>query len=74
LYKTLFWTGDAHGKLSLIDQTRLPLHVENFVCDSVEDVWNAIKVLKVRGAPAIGVAAAYGLGDGIAAVSKFCRR
>lgn len=65
MYKTLFWTGDAHGKLSLIDQTRLPLHVENFVCDSVEEVWNAIKVLKVRGAPAIGVAAAYGLVTGL---------
>ncbi len=65
LYKTLFWTGDANGKLSLIDQTRLPLHVGNIVCDSVEDVWNAIKELKVRGAPAIGVAAAYGLVIGL---------
>jgi len=65
LYKTLFWTGDADGKLNLLDQTRLPLHVENMICDSVEDVWNAIKVLKVRGAPAIGVAAAYGMVTGL---------
>lgn len=65
MYKTLCWTGDANGKLTLIDQTRLPLHVENTVCDSVEDVWHAIKVLKVRGAPAIGVAAAYGLVTGL---------
>lgn len=65
MYKTLFWTGDATGKLSLIDQTRLPLHVENTVCDSVEDVWHAINVLKVRGAPAIGVAAAFGLVTGL---------
>ena len=65
MYKTLSWSGDATGKLSLIDQTRLPLHVENIVCNSVEDVWNAIKVLKVRGAPAIGVAAAYGLVTGL---------
>lgn len=65
MYKTLFWTGDAGGQLHLIDQTRLPLHVENMTCETAEDVWNAIKVLKVRGAPAIGVAAAYGLVIGL---------
>ena len=65
LYKTLFWTGDAGGQLHLLDQTRLPQHVEDTICTTVEDVWNAIKVLKVRGAPAIGVAAAYGVVIGL---------
>ena len=61
MYKTLFWTGDACGQLQLLDQTRLPLHFENTICTTADDVWNAIKILKVRGAPAIGVAAAYAL-------------
>lgn len=67
MYKTLSWIGEAHGRLQLLDQTRLPQHVENAVCTTVDDVWNAIKVLKVRGAPAIGVAAAYGLVIGLQA-------
>jgi methylthioribose-1-phosphate isomerase len=65
VYKTLFWTGDACGQLHLLDQTQLPMHVENVSCATAEDVWNAIRVLKVRGAPAIGVAAAYGLVLGV---------
>ena len=65
MYKTLFWTGDACGQLHLLDQTLLPLQIHNTICVSVEDVWQAIKVLKVRGAPAIGVAAAYGLVIGL---------
>ncbi|MDR5781901.1 S-methyl-5-thioribose-1-phosphate isomerase [Caballeronia sp. LZ065] len=49
------------GDLLLLDQTRLPheIVVEN-VAD-VQAVWRAIRELRVRGAPAIGVAAAYGL-------------
>ncbi|MDR5822957.1 MULTISPECIES: S-methyl-5-thioribose-1-phosphate isomerase [unclassified Caballeronia] len=49
------------GDLLLLDQTRLPheIVVEN-VAD-VQSVWRAIRELRVRGAPAIGVAAAYGL-------------
>lgn len=48
-------------QLYLLDQTRLPLETIIERQDSVEEVWQAIRVLKVRGAPAIGVAAAYGL-------------
>ena len=70
LYKTLCWTGDANGQLLLLDQTRLPLHVEHTLCTTAEDVWNAVKVLKVRGAPAIGVAAAYGVVIGLQASRK----
>lgn len=50
-----------NGSLFLLDQTRLP-HAETVEEQrTVEDVWLSIKQLKVRGAPAIGVAAAYGL-------------
>ncbi len=58
---TLAWDGDADGTLRLLDQTLLPGRVEYRVCSTAEDVWNAIRELCVRGAPAIGVASAYGL-------------
>jgi methylthioribose-1-phosphate isomerase len=60
--ETLRWSGDAAtGKLVLIDQTLLPTVLEYIECGDVEAVWEAIKVLRVRGAPAIGIAAAYGV-------------
>jgi methylthioribose-1-phosphate isomerase len=49
------------GVLHLLDQTRLPLAEEWLACRTVEEVADAIRRLAVRGAPAIGVAAAYGL-------------
>lgn len=59
--KTLEWIGDARsGFLRLLDQTRLPTEVTYLDCHDVQSVWDAIKRLSVRGAPAIGVAAAYG--------------
>jgi methylthioribose-1-phosphate isomerase len=58
---TLKWTGGSGGALQLLDQTLLPLRVETRTCTTAEDVWDAIRRLCVRGAPAIGVAAAYGL-------------
>jgi len=56
---TLKWLGD---KIELIDQTVLPNEVKYESFDSVKGVWEAIQVMKVRGAPAIGVTAAYGMG------------
>jgi methylthioribose-1-phosphate isomerase len=47
--------------LFLLDQTRLPLQIHIERQDSAQQVWQSIQQLKVRGAPAIGVAAAYGL-------------
>jgi methylthioribose-1-phosphate isomerase len=47
--------------LILIDQTRLPRETAFVVCRTPEDVAEAIRSMRVRGAPAIGVAAAYGL-------------
>ncbi len=56
------WEAD---RLILLDQTLLPNKVEYFSANTIQDVRNAIKTMQVRGAPAIGVAAAYGLYLGI---------
>ena len=48
-------------KLALLDQTKLPGEEIYIEIQTKEDMWDAIYHLKVRGAPAIGVAAAYGL-------------
>jgi methylthioribose-1-phosphate isomerase len=56
---TLRWEGEVGGHLALLDQTRLPNEVVELHCHSVEEAWDAIKRLVVRGAPAIGVAAGY---------------
>jgi methylthioribose-1-phosphate isomerase len=56
------WIGDAcGGHLRLLDQTRLPDETAYLDCHDQKTVWDAIRRLVVRGAPAIGVAAAYGL-------------
>jgi len=62
---TLRWQGDVDGHLVLLDQTRLPAETAYLDCRSVDDVRQAIKRLSVRGAPAIGVAAAYGVCIGV---------
>ena len=48
-------------KMLILDQTKLPGEEVYIEMKTKEDVWDAIFKLKVRGAPAIGVAAAYGL-------------
>lgn len=50
-----------NGQMTILDQTKLPGEEVYIKIETKEDVWNAIYHLKVRGAPAIGVAAAYGL-------------
>ncbi len=62
---TIRWQGDIDGHLVLLDQTRLPGETVYLGCHAVEDVWQAIRRLSVRGAPAIGVAAAYGVCVGV---------
>ena len=69
-YHTLTWQGDANGTLLMIDQTLLPTEFREITCDSVESVYEAIRVLRVRGAPAIGVAAAYGIVIGLQSVRE----
>lgn len=48
-------------KVIIIDQTQLPNREEFLVLDTEEDLYDAIKKLKVRGAPAIGICAGYGI-------------
>jgi methylthioribose-1-phosphate isomerase len=57
---TIEWIGEIDGFVRLIDQTRLPGELVCRECRTVEDVWEAIRSLRVRGAPAIGIAAAMG--------------
>ncbi len=59
LPKTLALNED--GALEILDQRRLPEEVRFIECTSLEDVARAIEDMAVRGAPAIGIAAAYGL-------------
>lgn len=49
------------GKLVIIDQTKLPGVVEYLTLDTAEDIFDAIFELRVRGAPAIGICAGYGI-------------
>jgi len=60
--KVVEWVGDApRGHLRLLDQTRLPTETVFIDCKDAQAVWEAIQRLAVRGAPAIGVAAGYGM-------------
>jgi methylthioribose-1-phosphate isomerase len=56
--QALQWTGEA---LKVLDQRRLPEHIVYDDCKDADDVANAIISMRVRGAPAIGIAAAYGV-------------
>ncbi len=58
MIKTMYWENNL---LYLLDQTILPHEEEYLVCGSYQDVITAIKTMIVRGAPAIGVAAAFGM-------------
>jgi methylthioribose-1-phosphate isomerase len=59
--RTIQWVGDSNGFVRLIDQTLLPNALEYRDCRTAEEVWEAIRKLRVRGAPAIGIAAAMGV-------------
>lgn len=57
---TLFWD-DEPGELVLLDQRLLPGQTAYLRCRTLQEVYDAIQTMAVRGAPAIGVAAAYGM-------------
>lgn len=62
---TIEWNGGIDGCARLLDQTLLP-HEEKYIdCRNIETMWHAIRELKVRGAPAIGVAAGMGVVLGV---------
>ncbi|WP_337098968.1 S-methyl-5-thioribose-1-phosphate isomerase [Paenibacillus sp. YIM B09110] len=56
--QSVIWTED---RLDLLDQRLLPEEIVYLPLTTSEDVWEAIRHLKVRGAPAIGISAAYGV-------------
>lgn len=64
-YVSVRWQGDSLGVLELLDQTLLPEAVEMIPIRSVEQAHEAIVALRVRGAPAIGIAAAYAVVTGL---------
>jgi len=74
--RPILWTGQA---LELLDQRKLPFVVEHITCRDSDEVAQAIRDLAVRGAPAIGIAAAWGVvlaaagveaGDGASALQQ----
>ncbi|MEJ2683304.1 MAG: S-methyl-5-thioribose-1-phosphate isomerase [Candidatus Sulfobium sp.] len=58
MVKTIEW---VDGRVVMLDQSRLPVEVVNIECDSYVQVAECIKKLCIRGAPAIGIAAAMGV-------------
>src|SRR5579862_3354346 len=63
MVETVEWTPAG---VVMIDQRRLPLHEEFVTCRTYEEVAAAIREMVIRGAPAIGVAAAMGVALGVA--------
>ncbi len=63
--ETLRWTGGLDGALRIIDQRLLPGELVFRDMGAVEEVFEAIRTLAVRGAPAIGIAAGYGVFIGV---------
>lgn len=53
------------NKVKIVDQALLPTKLKYIYCSSLKSIWNIIKKMNIRGAPALGVAAAYGVYFGI---------
>jgi len=58
--------GGLDGHIELVDQTLLPQTLQVKRCQKVEQLWEAIRSLRIRGAPALGVAGAMGVVLGVA--------
>ncbi|MBU4484201.1 S-methyl-5-thioribose-1-phosphate isomerase [bacterium] len=76
IIKTIQWKDD---KVIILDQTKLPLKEEYKVYEDYVEIANAIKTMVIRGAPAIGVAAAMGvavgsLGTGVDTFGEFFKK
>src|SRR5690242_546386 len=67
MLKTIEWTGHS---VRLLDQTKLPIETVYVDITDERQMWDAIKRLVVRGAPAIGVAAAFGVFLGLKDVDE----
>jgi len=64
---TIEWDGQ---RIRMIDQRKIPAKREWFICRGYQDVIKAIEKMVIRGAPAIGVAAAMGLALGAATIRE----
>src|SRR5579864_7171148 len=62
MVETIQWTDSG---VVMIDQTRLPVEEQYVTCRTYEEVADAIRSMVIRGAPAIGVAAAMGVALGV---------
>jgi methylthioribose-1-phosphate isomerase len=74
--QTIKW---MQGCVRIIDQTKLPHKFQYIYCRDIQTLWRAIRILQVRGAPALGVAAAFGILLGLKSFKgsdkrKFLRR
>jgi len=67
MYRTIEWLDDTN-EVKLVDQTKLPLATDYIVTKSHERIAQSIKVMEIRGAPAIGAAA--GMGMALAAIES----
>ncbi|MDD2703277.1 MAG: S-methyl-5-thioribose-1-phosphate isomerase [Candidatus Omnitrophica bacterium] len=65
--RTIEWKNNG---IKIIDQTRLPAEFRYLCLKDIKSLWHAIKELKVRGAPAIGAAAALGVYLGVKGFKK----
>ena len=70
MYRTIEWLDDTN-EVRLVDQTKLPLVTSHIVTSSHERIARTIKVMEIRGAPAIGAAA--GMGMALAALESKAR-
>ncbi len=59
-YETVDYDRESHS-VKIIDQTKLPGEIQIISLKTAQEIWDAIYLLKVRGAPAIGITAAFGL-------------
>ena len=59
-YRTI-WTADDGWRVRIIDQTRLPHNLVILELENIVEMAEAIKIMRVRGAPLIGASAAYGI-------------
>ncbi|HOX36963.1 MAG TPA: S-methyl-5-thioribose-1-phosphate isomerase [Candidatus Brocadiia bacterium] len=63
--ETINWDGGLPGKVRMVAQKDLPINFREMTCGDVKSLWNAIKTLQVRGAPALGIAGAFGIVLGV---------
>ena len=58
--RTISWNSE-HACVEMVDQTRLPAEFTTYRAETVPDLVESIEILRVRGAPALGAAGAYGV-------------